>query len=108
MTDKTFQDIVDQIKDFYQDHDYDLGWRFFTCSKTVLKNNPKIALITLNPVGLKNEMTIRQPVVKMVTLSITNLGKTKTPEKVSYKSRFRRCSGKSAKRRIILAVHVNL
>ena len=51
MTDKTFKDIVDQIKDFYQDHDYDLGWRFLTCSKTVLKNNPKIALITLNPGG---------------------------------------------------------
>ncbi len=55
MTDKTFQDIVDQIKnfyeDFYQGHDYDLGWRFLTCSKAVLQSDPKIALITLNPGG---------------------------------------------------------
>lgn len=52
MPDKIFQDAVDQIKDFYQEHgDYKHGWRFLTCSKSVLKNNPKIAFITLNPGG---------------------------------------------------------
>lgn len=51
MAGKFFQDIVDQIEKFYLEHDYELGWRFLTCSKTVLKNNPKIAFITLNPAG---------------------------------------------------------
>ena len=51
MADKIFQDIIDQIKNFYQDHDYQLGWRFLTCSKAILQASPKIALITLNPGG---------------------------------------------------------
>ena len=51
MANDIFQDTVDQIKNFYQEHSYELGWRFLTCSKSVLKNNPKIAFITLNPGG---------------------------------------------------------
>ncbi len=51
MANHIFQDTVDEIKTFYQDHDYELGWRFLTCSKAVLKNDPKIAFITLNPGG---------------------------------------------------------
>lgn len=51
MSDKIFQNTTDQIKDFYLGHGYKLGWRFLTCSKAVLKNNPKIAFITLNPGG---------------------------------------------------------
>lgn len=51
MADRIFQDIVDQIENFYREHDYGLVWRFLTCSKTVLESNPKIALITLNPGG---------------------------------------------------------
>lgn len=50
-SDKIFQDTVDQIKNFEQEHGYELGWRFLTCSKTVLKTDPKIAFITLNPGG---------------------------------------------------------
>ena len=46
-----FQNIIDQIENFYQYHDYKLGWRFLTCSKAVLKSSPKIAFITLNPGG---------------------------------------------------------
>lgn len=46
-----FQDTVEQIKNFYREHGYELGWRFLACSKTVLKKNPKIAFITLNPGG---------------------------------------------------------
>ena len=51
MTNDIFQNTIDQIEDFYQDHDYEIGWRFLTCSKAVLKNNPEIAFITLNPGG---------------------------------------------------------
>ena len=51
MANDIFQDFIDQIKDFYQEHNYELGWRFLTCSKAVLKSNPKIAFITLNPGG---------------------------------------------------------
>ena len=51
MADRIFQDIVGRIESFYQDHGYELGWRFLTCSKTVLKSNPKIGFITLNPGG---------------------------------------------------------
>ena len=51
MTNDIFQNTIDQIKTFYQDHDYELGWRFLTCSKAVLKDDPKIAFITLNPGG---------------------------------------------------------
>ncbi len=51
MPDKIFQDIVDQIKNFEQEYGYELGWRFLTCSKAVLKSNPKVAFITLNPGG---------------------------------------------------------
>lgn len=46
-----FQDTVEQIKSFYLEHEYQLGWRFLTCSKTVLKSNPRVAFITLNPGG---------------------------------------------------------
>ena len=53
MANDIFQDTVDQIENFYQEHDYELGWRFLTCPKSVLKNNPKIAFITLNPGGTK-------------------------------------------------------
>ena len=51
MANHIFQDTVDEIKNFYLEHEYQLGWRFLTCSKTVLKSNPKIAFITLNPGG---------------------------------------------------------
>ena len=54
MADRIFQDIIDQIENFYQEHNYELGWRFLTCSKSVLKNNPKIAFINLNPRGHKS------------------------------------------------------
>ena len=53
MANDIFQDIVHQIENFHQEHGYNLGWRFLTCSKTVLKSNPKIAFITLNPGGSK-------------------------------------------------------
>lgn len=51
MADDIFQDTVDEIKSFYEEHGYELGWRFLTCSKNVLKSNPKIAFITSNPGG---------------------------------------------------------
>lgn len=53
MANDIFQDTVGQIKNFYQEHSYELGWRFLTCSKSVLKSNPKIAFINLNPRGRK-------------------------------------------------------
>lgn len=53
MANDIFQDTVDQIENFYLEHGYKFGWRFLTCSKTVLKRNPKIAFITLNPGGTK-------------------------------------------------------
>jgi len=46
-----FQKIIKEIEAFYQEYNYQLGWRFLNCSKTVLKNNPQIAFITLNPGG---------------------------------------------------------
>ena len=51
MANNILQDITDQIENFYQYHGYELGWRFLTCSKAVLKSSPKIAFITLNPGG---------------------------------------------------------
>jgi len=54
MATNIFQDTVNQIEKFYKKHHcYKLGWRFLTCSKAVLKNNPKIAFIALNPGGNK-------------------------------------------------------
>lgn len=53
MPDDIFQDTVDEIKNFYEEHGYEFGWRFLTCSKNVLKSNPKIAFINLNPRGRK-------------------------------------------------------
>lgn len=54
MANDIFQDIVDQIENFYQERSYNLGWRFLTCSKTVLQTTPKIAFINLNPRGRKS------------------------------------------------------
>ena len=51
MPDDIFQDTVKEIEKFYGEYGYELGWRFLTCSKNVLKSNPKIAFITLNPGG---------------------------------------------------------
>ena len=51
MANDIFQDTVDQIENFYREYNYSLCWRFLTCAKAVLKNNSKIALITLNPGG---------------------------------------------------------
>ena len=51
MANNILQDITDQIEDFSQKHGYELGWRFLTCSKSILETNPKIAFITLNPGG---------------------------------------------------------
>jgi len=53
MANDIFQDTTDQIKNFYQEHGYEFGWRFLTCSKTVLENNPKTVFINLNPRGRK-------------------------------------------------------
>ena len=46
-----FQESVLSIEDFYKSHNYQLGWRFLNCSKSVLCSDPKIAFITLNPRG---------------------------------------------------------
>ena len=46
-----FQESVLSIEGFYKSHNYQLGWRFLNCSKSVLCNDPKIAFITLNPGG---------------------------------------------------------
>ena len=46
-----FNESVSDIERQYKDMNYQLGWRFIGCSKSVLNNSPEIALITLNPGG---------------------------------------------------------
>lgn len=46
-----FNDSTQKIESFYEDHQYQLGWRFLNCSKEVLVSDPKVAFITLNPGG---------------------------------------------------------
>jgi hypothetical protein len=46
-----FQSSVSKIDSFYKERQYQLGWRFLNCSKSVLSANPEIAFITLNPGG---------------------------------------------------------
>jgi hypothetical protein len=46
-----FEESVKYIEAFYDENKYRLGWRFLTCSKSVLEAALKIAFITLNPAG---------------------------------------------------------
>ena len=53
MANDILQDITNQIEDFSQRYGYKLGWRFLTCSKSILETNPKIVFFNLNPRGRK-------------------------------------------------------
>ena len=46
-----FEESISKIATFYSLKDYQIGWRFLTCSKLNLFNSPSVALITLNPGG---------------------------------------------------------
>lgn len=46
-----FKDSVRNIKRFYEEHGCGSGWRFLTCSRKVLRSNPRFALIDFHPGG---------------------------------------------------------
>ena len=48
-----FKNTVEEIKRFYKDRDYKCGWRFLTCSRTVLRGSSKFAFIDYHPGGNK-------------------------------------------------------
>lgn len=46
-----FKDSVRRIERFYEERGYELGWRFLTCSRKILRGNPEFALIDFHPGG---------------------------------------------------------